>query len=204
MDPRSVALLLVGFQNDKFSEDSPIRGFVEEQHQLDGSLAHTVRFVQAIADLPTLIITTPIEFEGDDATRTRRPAVLTAIRDMGLLKSCSVGAETIPQLAALGDRIITIRNRSGFNAFAQTSLEDTLRAHGVRHVLIAGSFTSMCVDSSGRAAFDLGFDVTILTDCIVGRTKFEDEFYCSSIFPLYANTATSSQMLEQLRGSGAD
>ena len=108
------------------------------------------------------------------------------------------------QLAALGDRIITIRNRSGFNAFAQTSLEDTLRSHGVRHVLIAGSFTSMCVDSSGRAAFDLGFDVTILTDCIVGRTKFEDEFYCSSIFPLYANTATSSQMLEQLRGSGAD
>ena len=93
---------------------------------------------------------------------------------------------------------------AGFNAFAQTSIEDTMRSHGVRHVLIAGSFTSMCVDSSGRAAFDLGFDVTILTDCIVGRTKFEDEFYCSSIFPLYANTATSSQMLEQLRGSGAD
>jgi nicotinamidase-related amidase len=204
MDPRSVALLLVGFQNDKFSSDSPIRGFVEQQHVLDGSLARTVRFVQAIADLPTLLISTPIEFEDDEASRTRRPAVLTAIREMGLLKSCSVGADTIPQLAALGDRIITVRNRSGFNAFSQTTLEDTLRAHGIRHVLIAGSFTSMCVDSSGRAAFDLGFDVTILTDCIVGRTKFEDDFYCSSIFPLYANTATSDEILERLRGSVAD
>ena len=57
------------------------------------------------------------------------------------------------------------------------------------------------MDSTGRTAAELGYDVTILTDCIYGRTFVEDRFYIDQIFPLYANTATSTNVLEQLQAS---
>jgi nicotinamidase-related amidase len=50
------------------------------------------------------------------------------------------------------------------NAFLDTSLEDDLRALGSDEVVIAGMMTCVCVDSSVRAASDLGFAVTVIGD----------------------------------------
>ncbi|MFM9876696.1 MAG: cysteine hydrolase family protein [Rhodoglobus sp.] len=50
------------------------------------------------------------------------------------------------------------------NSFLDTSLEADLRALGVDEVVVAGMMTSVCVDSSTRAAADLGFEVTVIGD----------------------------------------
>lgn len=60
------------------------------------------------------------------------------------------------------------------NAFRETSLDETLTSLGIDAVVVAGMMTSMCVDASVRAAFDLGYDVTVVADaCAAPDLEFD-------------------------------
>ncbi len=48
------------------------------------------------------------------------------------------------------------------SAFVGTDLEERLRAKGVRDVILAGFMTHMCVNSTARGAFNLGFHPTVV------------------------------------------
>lgn len=205
MNARTTALLLVGFENDKYAQSGLLRRMVESSERIDASLARTLEFMRSVALLPILVISTPIMFDPADASTTTKPrGLLAAIRDMGALQRGTWGAQQIDELAEFTDVITTIPNRQGFNAFLGTELQETLTERGIRSVVIAGNSTGLCVDSTGRTAAELGYDVTILTDCIYGRTLMEDRFYCEQIFPLYAHTATSTEVLDVLQASHVD
>ncbi|MEI6813441.1 MAG: cysteine hydrolase [bacterium] len=201
MNARTTALLLVGFENDKYAPNGLLRRMVDSTERIDASLARALQFVRTVAAIPMLVISTPIAFDPAEASTTKPRGILAAIRDMGALQRGTWGAEPIAELAEFSSVITTIPNRRGFNAFTDTGLHEILAERGVRTVLIAGNSTGLCVDTTGRTAAELGYDVTILTDCIYGRTFVEDRFYIDQIFPLYANTATSTNVLEQLQAS---
>ena len=205
MNARTTALLLVGFENDQYAQSGLLRRMVESAERIDASLARALEFMRSVALLPILVISTPIMFGPADASTTTKPrGLLAAIRDMGALQRGTWGAQQIDELAEFTDVITTIPNRQGFNAFFGTELQETLTERGIRSVVIAGNSTGLCVDSTGRRAAELGYDVTILTDCIYGRTLMEDRFYCEQIFPLYAHTATSTEVLDVLQASHVD
>lgn len=50
------------------------------------------------------------------------------------------------------------------NSFRDTSLKDMLQRLNVEEVIICGAMTHMCIDSTVRAAFDLGFHCIVLSD----------------------------------------
>jgi len=50
------------------------------------------------------------------------------------------------------------------NAFKETELDATLRAVGVRHLVISGLGSDACVKASVEGAIALGYEVTILAD----------------------------------------
>jgi nicotinamidase-related amidase len=55
------------------------------------------------------------------------------------------------------------------NAFRQTRLAEQLRAAGVDELLFAGMMTHMCIDTSVRAAADLGFRCSVAADACATR-----------------------------------
>ena len=55
------------------------------------------------------------------------------------------------------------------NAFVQTGLEQHLRAAGVTNVILAGFMTHMCVNSTARGAFNLGFAPTVVAGATATR-----------------------------------
>ena len=58
--------------------------------------------------------------------------------------------------------------------------------------------TSLCIDSTGRAAYERGYDVTIVSDCTSARTDTEHQFFCENVFPLYGRAATSTDLLDEM------
>lgn len=56
------------------------------------------------------------------------------------------------------------------NSFRDTSLLEHLKRKNTDHVVIAGMMTHMCVDATTRAAFDYGFQCTVLHDACATRT----------------------------------
>jgi nicotinamidase-related amidase len=55
------------------------------------------------------------------------------------------------------------------NSFRETALLELLRAARIEQLVVAGMMTHRCVDSTVRAAFDLGFGVTVIKDACATR-----------------------------------
>jgi nicotinamidase-related amidase len=61
------------------------------------------------------------------------------------------------------------------NAFRATKLDTELRSRGVTEIVVAGMMTHMCIDTTVRAAFDLGFKVDLAFDaCATRDLRFGD------------------------------
>ncbi|WP_315125809.1 cysteine hydrolase family protein [Comamonas antarctica] len=70
--------------------------------------------------------------------------------------------ELAPELRLAGGEQVFEKRRP--NAFAMTGLAERLRAAGASGVVITGMKTEYCVDSSCRAARDLGFAAVLVAD----------------------------------------
>lgn len=198
MDPRTTALVLVGYQNDYFAKDGILRPVIEVPNSVDEVLANTLALIAAVADTPMTIISTPIVLEPDYRALASPVGILNTIKESGAFKAGSTGADTIPELLAFGDRVLYVTGKVGFNAFSNTSLDRVLRERGIKDVLVAGMVTSLCIDSTGRAAYERGYNVTVLSDCTSARTAAEQSFFCGQIFPLYGAVADSLTLAAEL------
>ncbi len=205
MDPRTTALVLIGYQNDYFAKDGILHGVIESS--TESVLRNTIGLIDALEKTDALIITTPINFTPDYSELIDPVGILQVIKDAGAFKAKTSGAGTIPEILDFRDRIIEVPGKRGLNAFASTDLDKILRERGIKTIALAGAITSICIDSTGRAAFEKGYKVVQLTDCISSRTSLEESFYCSTVFPLYANVMDSKVFLKGLgirkQGAGA-
>ncbi|MBT1072908.1 cysteine hydrolase family protein [Pelotalea chapellei] len=77
------------------------------------------------------------------------------------------GSEIHPSVAPLAGEIVFVKNFP--NSFRETPLLEYLRGLGIEKLVLAGMMTSMCVDATARASFDLGFQNILLHDAMATR-----------------------------------
>ena len=94
----------------------------------------------------------------------------------------------------VGERVIT---KNYPNAFRKTTLLQQLRVLKIESLIIAGMMTHMCVDTTVRAAYDLGFSCTVAHDaCATRNLIFGNE-------PVFAQHVQAAYMAS-LNGIFAD
>ena len=72
------------------------------------------------------------------------------------------GADIHPSVQPLAGESVVVKHSP--NSFRETSLLQGLQALGATRLVFAGMMTHMCVDSTVRAAADLGFDCLLAQD----------------------------------------
>ncbi|MEO0684121.1 MAG: isochorismatase family cysteine hydrolase [Cyanobacteria bacterium J06649_11] len=196
MLPETTALILVGYQKDYFDPDGLLYSTVEETFNVTHILQNTYQLIKGLPR-STTVVATPINFTPDYSELVNPVGVLKRIRDLGALQAGSIGSQPLAELEEFSDEIVVLPGKRGFNAFAHTNLDVILRERNITHVLVAGAITSLCIDSTGRAAHELGYRVSIISDCTAARTNFEQQFYCETVFPAYADVLMSTDVLSQ-------
>jgi nicotinamidase-related amidase len=194
MDLSKTALILVGYQNDYFAQSGILRSVVEEPGRVDAVLKNTMTLVARLAPTPITMVSTPIVLTPDYRALASPSGILHKIKESGAFAAGSAGAQTVPELLAFGDRIDYVQGKVGFNGFSGTQLDTFLRGKAIEQVLLAGMVTSLCIDSTGRAAYERGYGVTLLSDCTSARTPTEQDYYCSQVFTLYARVMASTDI----------
>ncbi|MDH3363858.1 MAG: cysteine hydrolase [Gammaproteobacteria bacterium] len=200
MTPEQTAIVLVGFQNDYFEPNGILRSVVEDNGGIDCVRAATLSLLRTVEDSQVMILSTPIQFTDDYSELVDPVGILKSIRECGAFRRDGPGGQTIAELEAMGTRIRHLPGKRGLNAFSNTDLEPVLRERGITNIVLAGVVTSVCIDSTGRSAHERGFSVTVLSDCTGGRTRYEQDFYCREVFPLYADVKTSAEIAAVLQG----
>lgn len=87
--------------------------------------------------------------------------------EAGGLRTCTVGGQIHPEAQpTAGETVIA---KTSPNAFCATALHPMLWWSGITELVMAGAMTQTCIDSTARAAFDLGYLVTVISDaCAAG------------------------------------
>ena len=156
------ALLIIDMQNDFVQPGSPVT--------VAGALA-TVPSIRRLLDafraqrLPVLHVTRTYRTDGSDVELFRRESFL---RGPQYLLPGSVGAQIVPELAALASEHVLVKPR--FSAFMGTPLDLVLRRLGVRELVIAGTQYPNCIRATVLDAVCLDYRVTVITDGCSAQT----------------------------------
>ncbi len=106
-------------------------------------------------------------------------------------------AELLPELDAQPEDHYVTKRRWG--AFLGTELDAYLRSQGVTQIVLAGIATSIGVESTARSAFDLGYNVVIVTDAVTDRNADAHKNSIEMLFPRMAETDTTENLLKLLQ-----
>jgi nicotinamidase-related amidase len=74
----------------------------------------------------------------------------------------------VDRVAPKGDEPVIVKQFP--NAFVQTELESRLKGAGTSNLLLAGFMTHMCVNSTARGAFSLGYAPTVVASATATRS----------------------------------
>ena len=82
---------------------------------------------------------------------------------------CTWDAQTIDEIKPVDNDLIVIKRRDG--AFQDTELRVWLQSEGINTLVFCGIDTSICVETSLREAFNIGYDVILVSDCTASGNK---------------------------------
>lgn len=107
-----------------------------------------------------------------------------------LIQEDSPMSQVVDMMAKWG---LPVVQKSQYDAFYGTSLEDFLRQAGAQQVLICGVMTHLCCETTARSAFMRGFKVFVLVD---GMATYNREFHEATLLNLAHGFAYPLQLSE--------
>lgn len=82
--------------------------------------------------------------------------------DATFFRPGTTGLDFHPSVAPVDGELVIEKHEP--NSFIQTGLQELLTAADITELVIVGMMSSMCVDSTTRAAHELGFTATVVSD----------------------------------------
>ena len=117
------------------------------------------------------------------------------------LSEGSPGHALWPELDVRAADPVVAKNRFGGFMGSGGRLEQTLRGRGIDTVLIAGTVTNVCCESTAREAAALDFKTVMIADANGGRSDREDIETYSVCIASYGDVMTSAEAIERLGAS---
>ncbi|QUC57708.1 isochorismatase family protein [Streptomyces sp. A2-16] len=118
------------------------------------------------------------------------PVVLVRVERPGVTDQ-PPGSGLVAGLARHGDIEIVKRT---IGAFQGTDLDAVLRERGVTTLVLGGIATNLGVESTARAALDLGYDLVFVEDAMAAFTAAEHESSTRLDFPRLGTVVTVDQV----------
>ena len=78
-------------------------------------------------------------------------------------------ADIVDEIKPLSEDYIVVKRRD--SAFHDTEIEVWLRSLGVDTIIFSGIDTSICVETSLRDAFNIGYDIVLISDATASSNK---------------------------------
>ena len=145
LDPATTALLVIDVQNEYFDGKAPIP---------DGDAA--LEHIRAAIDAA--------EHAGMHVVYVQHEVLQ---RERGVFLRGTHGFELHPRLEPRSGDPLIVKHYPG--AFAQTDLDEIVRANGITQIAISGYMTHMCCDTTAREGFQRNLKVLFLDDATATR-----------------------------------
>ncbi len=203
LDPAETAVVLIEYQNDFVSEGGALHGAVADVMESTRMLQNSADTAKRARDAGATIIHAPIAFaEGYGEINAQPYGILAGVVESNAFVKGSWGAEIVDAVAPESGDIV-VEGKRGLDAFGSTNLDFILRSKGIKNVAIGGFLTNCCVESTMRSAYEKGFNVYTLTDCVAATSQEEHDNAIAKDYPMFSRPVTSEEFMTALSGDGA-
>ncbi|WP_439815432.1 cysteine hydrolase family protein [Zavarzinia sp. CC-PAN008] len=176
--PRSTALLVIDMQRDFCDEGGYVSSMGYDLAPIRTIVPRIVRVREALSQWGALVVQTREGHRPDlsdlpsaKAWRSRRAGI--GIGGQGplgrLLIRGEAGWDIIPELAPQPGEVLV--DKAGYSAFHATDLERILKVREIRHLVLCGVTTDVCVHSTLRDATDRGYECLVVRDACAATVE---------------------------------
>lgn len=158
--PERAALLIIDMQNDFCAQG----GFLQKEKGYDVGFApavaaHIQTALTAARAAGMLVVWVRSHY---DFKYLAAPHIVKRARE-GCCLEGSWGADFFALQPRADEPIV---DKHHFSGFIGTPLDEVLRKHGIETLVVTGVATNVCVDSTLRDGFFLGYYIVLLEDCV--------------------------------------
>jgi nicotinamidase-related amidase len=206
LDPARTALVVVHMVKGVAGEvDTPFNRIFRPRAEKTGIIGVQARLLEGFrtgkAKSNAKVVDTAVTYQPGYPGVTRNSRLFRTLIDNGpsLLLEGTPAVEVIDDLAPRpGEPVV---RGQGANGFDRTELDSILRQAGVDTLVLVGIATDVAVESTARAACDLGYRTIVVTDAC---TADSDEAHSRSLDvhrAWFGETATADEVLGALGAS---
>jgi ureidoacrylate peracid hydrolase len=121
----------------------------------------------------------------------RTPARIAALAEG------SIGHQLWTDLVAEPNDLTVVKTK--YSAFIQSSLEPTLRQRGIDTLLVTGTVTGVCCESTARDAMMRNFRTVMVTDANAAMTDEDHNASLSAFYLSFGDILSTDQIVAHLQ-----
>jgi len=157
-------------------------------------LAHSRALMNALRGAGCTIVHCPIAFEpGHAEIAADSYGILAGVKSGQAFTNGEWGAAICPAMAPQAGDLV-VKGKSGLCGFQSSNLDFLLRQRGCRNVVLGGFLTNCCVESTMRTAYEKGYRVYTLSDCVAATSMEAQEATLKHNFGMFSTVTTSNEV----------
>ncbi|SER76776.1 Nicotinamidase-related amidase [Lentzea xinjiangensis] len=187
-DPARTAVLVIDPVNDFLHEDGAAWEMTKSTVKKNDVVAQLARLADGARAAGVPVLFGPMAYTAEDYADEglqRRSGVNRLMFENRMFLAGSFGADFHTDIQPQPGDIILAPHKG--TDVMRTDLRDHLERLGTEHLVLAGMTANLCVESTGRHATELGYDVTFLSDAIGAESLAAYEASIHVNFPLIGN-----------------
>lgn len=199
LDPKRTALIVIDMQGTFCEPASPAE--VPASRSIVPTINQLTRHMRA-RNVPVFWVLHANTHLGDrsDWEVFFRHVVSDDVRNR-TMESLLPGRQTVwKELETSPQDITVIKNRYSALIPGSSTLGPMLHNYGIDTLLIAGTKTNVCCESTGRDAMMMDFKVVMVSDCCAALSDDEHQASLETFIQQFGDVMTSEQVLARLCG----
>jgi biuret amidohydrolase len=192
LNKSTTAFLACHWENDVVGSDGAFAPFYRARLEEHGVVFVAKRLIDCARRSGVRVVYARVAFANGHRDLVANIPLLDMVVQRQCLLDGTSAAEIIDELEPQADDWVVTNTK--VSAFAASDLDGRLRAAGIDTVVLFGVATNLCVESTGRAAGDLGYRVVIVSDACEAATDRAHGATLES-FAVLGEVATADEVL---------
>ncbi|MFT5485117.1 MAG: ureidoacrylate peracid hydrolase [Paracoccaceae bacterium] len=197
LDPTKTAFLVVDMQNFFVNGVQPcldvmpnINRLAEAVRQSGGLVVWVVLTVAETEDGPSLWPIYHDNFFTEDKMKAHKKGLTRGTKGHAIHKDMDVRDEDM------------ISEKTRFSALVQgaSDLHEQLQTRGIENVLVGGTLTNMCCESTARDAMMIGYRAVMVEDCNASRNEEDHAAGLTSVYQSFSDVRSTDDVIENVLG----
>lgn len=192
------ALLLIEFQNEWLTKNGKLNHLLSDAEQIAHSLKNAKNIIQIARKTKINIVHSGLTYttkykELGEAQHGLRAAIPTHKTFLENTHGSQFTAPFQPQ-----ENEFIVQGRIGSSAFSASNLDAYLRNNRIKKLFIMGFALHVCVESTLRAAHDLGYESIVIDDASSAFDQEQKQYFLNHIVHHFGTSMKSDDFINIL------